>query len=38
MGSWPDTVPVIAAREDLSAQAKEGILGQNALRLFGLAD
>ena len=37
MGSWPNTVPVINAREDLSAQAKEGILGQNALRLFGLA-
>jgi aminocarboxymuconate-semialdehyde decarboxylase len=37
MGSWPHTVPVINAREDLSAQAKAGILGQNALRLFGLA-
>jgi len=36
MGSWPNTVPVIHAREDLSAQAKAGILGQNALRLFGL--
>jgi predicted TIM-barrel fold metal-dependent hydrolase len=37
MGSWPYTVPVIKAREDLSAQAKEAILGGNALRLFGLA-
>jgi predicted TIM-barrel fold metal-dependent hydrolase len=37
MGSWPHTVPVINAREDLSAKAKAGILGQNALRLFGLA-
>ena len=36
MGSWPDTVPVVNAREDLSAEAKEGILGRNALRLFGL--
>jgi len=37
MGSWPNTVPIINAREDLSAQAKDGILGQNALRLFGRA-
>lgn len=37
MGSWPNTVPVINAREDLSTEAKAGILGQNALRLFGLA-
>ena len=31
------TVPAIQAREDLSADAKEAILGKNALRLFGLA-
>jgi aminocarboxymuconate-semialdehyde decarboxylase len=37
MGSWPNTVPVINAREDLSAEAKAAILGDNALRLFGLA-
>jgi predicted TIM-barrel fold metal-dependent hydrolase len=37
MGSWPNTVPAIKARKDLSWEAKEGILGQNALRLFGLA-
>lgn len=37
MGSWPNTVPVVEAREDLSVQAKEGILGRNALRLFGIA-
>jgi predicted TIM-barrel fold metal-dependent hydrolase len=36
MGSWPNTVAVIKAREDLSQQAKEAILGGNALRLFGL--
>jgi aminocarboxymuconate-semialdehyde decarboxylase len=36
MGSWPNTVPVIQAREDLSQDAKEGILGGNALRLFGM--
>ena len=36
MGSWPDTVPVILAREDLSHEAKEAILGSNALRLFGI--
>lgn len=36
MGSWPNTVSVIQAREDLSAEAKEAILGGNALRLFGL--
>jgi predicted TIM-barrel fold metal-dependent hydrolase len=36
MGSWPNTVPVIQAREDLSREAKEGILGGNALRLFGM--
>jgi hypothetical protein len=29
-------VPVIQAREDLSQEAKEGILGGNALRLFGM--
>lgn len=37
MGSWPNTVPVIKGREDLSADAKEAILGGNALRLFGMA-
>ena len=37
MGSWPNTVPAIKAREDLSWEAKQGILGQNALRLFGVA-
>ena len=36
MGSWPNTVPVIKAREDLPEAAKEGILGANAMRLFGL--
>lgn len=36
MGSWPDTVPVIQGREDLSQEAKEAILGGNALRLFGM--
>lgn len=36
MGSWPHTVPVIQGREDLSPEAKEAILGGNALRLFGL--
>lgn len=33
-GSWPDTVPTIQARKDLSDDAKEAILGENALRLF----
>ena len=37
MGSWPNTVPVIKGREDLSTDAKEAILGKNALRLFGMA-
>ncbi|MGH7823829.1 MAG: amidohydrolase family protein [Candidatus Binatia bacterium] len=37
MGSWPNTVPVIQAREDLSLEAKEAILGGNALKLFGLS-
>ncbi|MGH7772219.1 MAG: amidohydrolase family protein [Candidatus Binatia bacterium] len=36
MGSWPDTVPVVHAREDLSLEAKEAILGGNALRLFAI--
>lgn len=36
MGSWPNTVPVIKAREDLSSEAKEAILGGNALKLFGM--
>jgi predicted TIM-barrel fold metal-dependent hydrolase len=36
MGSWPNTVPVIKRRGDLSVEAKEAILGGNALRLFGL--
>lgn len=36
MGSWPNTVPVIKGREDLSNHAKEAILGENALRLFGI--
>ncbi len=36
MGSWPDTVPVVQGREDLSQEAKEAILGGNALRLFGM--
>jgi aminocarboxymuconate-semialdehyde decarboxylase len=36
MGSWPNTVPAINAREDLSQEAKAAILGNNALRLFGL--
>lgn len=34
MGSWPNTVPVLRAREDLSLEAKEAILGENAFRLF----
>lgn len=37
MGSWPNTVSVIQSREDLSAEAKEAILGRNAFRLFGLS-
>jgi aminocarboxymuconate-semialdehyde decarboxylase len=37
MGSWPNTIPVIQSREDLSSEAKEAILGANALRLFGLS-
>lgn len=37
MGSWPHTVSVIQSREDLSMDAKEAILGGNALRLFGLS-
>jgi aminocarboxymuconate-semialdehyde decarboxylase len=37
MGSWPHTVSVIRSREDLSTEAKEAILGGNALRLFGLS-
>jgi aminocarboxymuconate-semialdehyde decarboxylase len=36
MGSWPNTVAVIKARKDLSAEAQEAILGANALRLFGM--
>jgi aminocarboxymuconate-semialdehyde decarboxylase len=36
MGSWPNTVPVVFGREDLSHDAKEAILGGNALRLFGI--
>lgn len=36
MGSWPHTVPVVLGREDLSSEAKEAILGRNALRLFGM--
>jgi predicted TIM-barrel fold metal-dependent hydrolase len=36
MGSWPNTVPVVQAREDLSHETKEAILGGNALRLFGM--
>jgi hypothetical protein len=36
MGSWPNTVAMIQSREDLSADAKEAILGGNALKLFGL--
>jgi predicted TIM-barrel fold metal-dependent hydrolase len=32
------TVRAIQAREDLSPDAKEAILGKNALRLFGLAE
>lgn len=36
MGSWPHTVPVVLGREDLSSEAKEAILGRNALRLFGV--
>jgi aminocarboxymuconate-semialdehyde decarboxylase len=36
MGSWPNTISVVKAREDLSARAKEDILGGNAARLFGL--
>ncbi|HZA55851.1 MAG TPA: amidohydrolase family protein [Candidatus Udaeobacter sp.] len=36
MGSWPNTVAVIQSREDLSSEAKDAILGGNALRLFGL--
>lgn len=37
MGSWPNTVAVIQSREDLSPEAKDAILGGNALRLFGLS-
>jgi hypothetical protein len=37
MGSWPNTVAVIPSREDLSPEAKDAILGGNALRLFGLS-
>jgi predicted TIM-barrel fold metal-dependent hydrolase len=37
MGSWPNTVAVIQSREDLSPEAKDAILGSNALRLFGLS-
>jgi predicted TIM-barrel fold metal-dependent hydrolase len=37
MGSWPDTVSIIQSREDLSPEAKKAILGENALRLFGLS-
>jgi len=36
MGSWPHTVSVVQSREDLSVEAKEAILGGNALRLFGV--
>jgi predicted TIM-barrel fold metal-dependent hydrolase len=36
MGSWPHTVGVIQGREDLLNDAKEAILGGNALRLFGI--
>lgn len=35
-GSWPSTIPVLQSREDLSPQAKAAILGENALRLFGI--
>jgi aminocarboxymuconate-semialdehyde decarboxylase len=38
MGSWPNTVPVIKARSDLDAGAKDAILGGNALRLFGMTE
>src|SRR5262249_18360265 len=34
MGSWPNTVPMIKARKDLSPSAQDAILGGNALRLF----
>jgi aminocarboxymuconate-semialdehyde decarboxylase len=37
-GSWPSTVPVIQSRADLSADAKEAILGVNALRLFAIKE
>lgn len=36
MGSWPNTISVINAREDLSARAKDALLGGNAARLFAL--
>lgn len=36
MGSWPNTVPVVQGRKDLSGEVKEAILGGNALRLFGI--
>jgi aminocarboxymuconate-semialdehyde decarboxylase len=36
MGSWPNTVPIILGRTDLSEDAKEAILGGNALRLFAM--
>lgn len=38
MGSWPNTVRVIKGREDLNTEAKEAILGGNALRLFGMKE
>jgi aminocarboxymuconate-semialdehyde decarboxylase len=37
MGSWPNTVAVVQSREDLSPVAKQAVLGENALRLFGRA-
>lgn len=36
VGSWPNTVPAIQGREDLSADVKAAILGGNALKLFGI--
>jgi aminocarboxymuconate-semialdehyde decarboxylase len=36
MGSWPNTVPIIQGRTDLSQDAKDAILGGNALKLFAM--
>jgi uncharacterized protein len=33
---WPNTVRIVAGRDDLSASLKRKILGENALRFYGL--